>query len=278
VSVQRWRNGRDFYRPAGEAFDPRAHDVAEIPDDTTARAFVVAHHYSRSYPAARRRFGLYARGQLVGVAVFSVPMTPAALRPLPPEASLELGRFVLLDDVKANGESWFFARCREALARDGFAGVVAFSDPMPRRAADGTVVLPGHVGTIYQASNAVYLGRATARTLHLLPDGTVVSPRALQKIRAGERGWRYAVAQLEAHGATPLAGDPRAWLREQLPRVARTVRHQGNHKYAIGLARAGRRALRDVRGLPYPKNDTVALSYDGLPFLRVLCDGTRVKL
>ena len=59
---------------------------------------------------------------------------------------------------------------------------------------------PGHVGIIFQAFNGVYLGRATPRTLHLLPDGTVLSDRAIQKIRKGERGWRYAAAQLEDLG------------------------------------------------------------------------------
>jgi hypothetical protein len=49
---------------------------------------------------------------------------------------------------------------------------VVFSDPVERRRADGTVIMPGHVGVIYQASNAVYTGRGTARTLALLPDLT----------------------------------------------------------------------------------------------------------
>ena len=53
-----------------------------------------------------------------------------------------------------------------------------FSDPLPRTRADGTVVMPGHLGTIYQAANAVYTGRGTPRTLTLLPDGTVFSDGA----------------------------------------------------------------------------------------------------
>jgi hypothetical protein len=30
--------------------------------------------------------------------------------------------------------------------------VVSFADPMVRQAADGTIVCPGHLGTIYQAT------------------------------------------------------------------------------------------------------------------------------
>ena len=250
---QRWRERRDSYRPAGEVFDPRAFEVASIPDDTTVRAFVEAHHYSRSLPAARRRFGLYERGVLVGVAVFSVPANERALLPLPGglEEGLELGRFVLLDGVKANGESWFLARCFDALRREGWGGVVSFADPEPRTRLDGSVVFRGHLGVIYQASSAVYLGRATPRTLRLLPDGTVFSARARQKIVGGERGWRYAVEQLVEHGAQAPTGDLRAWLRTAMALVTRPLRHRGNHKYVFGLQRGVRRAL--PASQPYPK-------------------------
>jgi hypothetical protein len=46
---QRWQNHRDSYRPAGEVIDPRRYEVARIDDDTTAKAFVLQHHYSATY-------------------------------------------------------------------------------------------------------------------------------------------------------------------------------------------------------------------------------------
>jgi len=248
---QRWRDRCDSYRPAGELFEPRSFEVAPIASDSAARAFVESHHYSGSYPAARRRFGLFERGELVGVAVFSVPMRAEALRPWSMSDGLELGRFVLLDGVRANGESWFLARCLEVLKRDGFAGVVSLSDPTPRTSASGAVVFGGHVGTIYQASNAVYTGRASPQTLRLLPDGSVFSNRAASKIRKGERGWRYAVDQLVAHGAPEPRGDLHAWLREVVPTITRPLRHHGNHRYLFALSRAARRSL--PASLAYPK-------------------------
>jgi hypothetical protein len=60
----------------------------------------------------------------------------------------------------------------------------AAADPVPRRTASGVLVTPGHVGTIYAATNAVYAGRATARTVKLLPDGTVFH----SGVRAGSAG------------------------------------------------------------------------------------------
>jgi hypothetical protein len=257
-ACQRWTAHRAvFVRPDGATFGPHAWEVAEIPDDTTARAFVEAHHYSGCYPAARRRFGLYHRADLVGVAVFSQPMAADALRPFPRDAAMELGRFVLLDRVPFNAESWVIRRCLEVLAREGVEGVVMFSDPEPRTDAAGALTFRGHHGTIYQASGAVYAGRATPRTLKLLADGTVVSARTLSKIRSRERGWRYAVAQLVAAGAPSPTGDLAAWLRAVLPTVTRTVRHHGNHRYLMPVSAAAKRCLVGA-GLPYPKAPAVA--------------------
>jgi len=251
---QRWLQHRSFYRPAREVVSTAALDVGEIPDDTTAKAFVVAHHYSSTFVAARFRFGLYERGALVGVAVFSHPISTALFRGLPdPAAAVELGRLVLLDRVGANAESWFVARCFALLRAHGLSGVVSCSDPVPRSSADGAVILGGHVGTVYQALSAVYAGRNTARTLKLLPDGRVFSDRAVSKIRSRDQGWRYAAGQLVAHGADPLGedDDARVWLRHWLARLTRPLVHGGNHRYLWALDKRDRRHL--PASLPYPK-------------------------
>lgn len=247
ADAQRWRSRLASYRPAGEVIEPRRYEVAAIGDDATARAFVVAHHYSGSYPAARERVGLYRAGELVGVAVFSRPGQARVLDALPCDAatSVELGRFVLLDSVPGNGESWFLARAIDLLRRDGYEGIVTHADPEPRAAADGAVVLPGHRGVIYQAASAVYTGRTRARTLWMLPDGTIYSEQAWSKLRRQVRGWRYALDQLVAAGAAPWDGrEPtRVWALRELHRIGRPFRHHGNHRYLIPISRACRRAL-----------------------------------
>lgn len=249
--VQRWRGGRASYRPAGEPIVTSAYEVAEIETDSVAKAFVVEHHYSGTYPAARWRFGLYQGGELVGVAVFSQPVRNDVLDLAPGAERTELGRLVLLDEVPANGESFFVARAFELLRGDGVEGVVSFSDPMQRRTGAGDVVFGGHVGTVYQALNATYRGQAGMRTIRLLPDGAVMSARAISKIRQRERGWQYAVEQLRRAGARAPSDDLRAWLAEELPRITRTARHPGNHRYAWALDRRLRRHL--PASMPYPK-------------------------
>lgn len=244
---QRHRDQRSTFVTPAHAFDPRGWEVAPMPTDAPAKAFVVQHHYLGSYPAALRRFGLYAPGGVLsGVAVFSVPVNDRALRelPCPPREACELGRLVLLDSAGFNAETWFVSRAFHALRREGWAGVMSMSDPVPRVALDGRVQHRGHIGTIYQALSAVYVGRASPATLCLLPDGRTLHPRALSKVRNAERGWQHVAAQLEGLGAPPRGDtDPGAWLAAVLPTLTRRLRHPGNHKYLWAFDRAGRRTL-----------------------------------
>lgn len=258
---QRWAQRVPTWRPADEGgFDSRRYRTSPI-GETPAREFVVAHHYSCSYPAAVLRVGLFDADRLVGVAVLGVSMSrPVLTGPFPTlqpyRQSLELARLVLLDEVPSNGESWFMRRVFAYAAQEGVRGVVAFSDPLPRVVA-GQVFMPGHIGTVYKALNSHYTGRATARTLTLLPDGRVFSARSRAKVTGGESGADGVRAGLIALGAPPpAAGEPpSAWLRRALAGVgARTVRHQGNHRYVwtIGDRASRRRTPIGFDSLPYP--------------------------
>lgn len=285
--VQRWKERRGIYLPAREVIDTRAYEVASIPDDTTAKAFVLEHHYSSSYPNARFRYGLYRVGRLVGVAVFSHPMqdkvldrlpkgqdevlklqgpwlrrgrfgtevtTSRLLLPLPGHRleSVELGRLVLLDEELANAESYFVAQCFERLRREGITGVVSFSDPMPRWDDQGNKVHVGHLGIVYQALKATFTGRATPRTLKMLHDGTVLNERAISKVRGQERGHEHVEALIVRNGAQPCGPrtDPRVWLARWLPRIARNVRHHGNLTYLFGLTESVKRRLPTSQAYP----------------------------
>lgn len=260
--AQRWHEGRERWTaPEHGVFDPTRYRVEPILD-RAAKAFVCAHHYSASYPAARFRVGLVDRDTeaLVGVCVFSVPMSQGVLLRYADlrdsNEGAELGRLVLAQDVPFNAESWFVARALKLLREaKGVRFVLSYSDPVERRSALGEIVKRGHIGTIYQALNARYMGRSTARALLLAPSGVCVSPRALSKIRNEESGARYAEAQLLDAGAPPRGAHEtgaeyvaRALAGEGWRRVA----HEGNLAYGWALER-GRKgeSLFNLPPLPY---------------------------
>jgi len=269
---QRWRDHRSSYRPAGEVINPNDFDVAPI-SMSEAKQFVISTHYSRSYCACRFRYGLFSHTitknhwhqngltpELVGVAVFSMPMSTKTLTnifPGDPRDSVELGRFVLLDEVKANAESFFFTRCKTLLKREGLRGIVAFADSTPRSDIYGNICAPGHLGTVYQSTMAAYLLRSAPRTLRILPNGTVLSPRAISKIKTRQRGWRYASQILVAAGATAPKQDEdlSKWLDQWIPQLTRPLRHPGNHRYAWQLSNT---AVPVGTPQPYPKNFATA--------------------
>lgn len=265
--AQRWNEGVHSWRPVSEGgFNARLYSVAPI-DNATARMFIETHHYSRSYPADRLRVGLFEGPYLVGVAVLGVPMSrPVLTGPFPTlepyQESLELSRLVLLDEVPANAESWFVARVFAYAAEQGVRGIIAHSDPMPRW-LNGVLLMPGHIGVIYKALNGLYLGRATARTLTVLPDGRVFSARTRAKVTGCESGADSVVRQLIKLGAAPLpaplaamtVAERSAWLAQALAAAgARKLRHLGNHRYvwAIGNRSSRRRTLIHGESLPFP--------------------------
>lgn len=274
---QRWRHGQHTWRRAGAGGFDRSRYRVEAIAEHQAKTFTLAHHYLGNYPAAIHRFGMIerARDELMGVAVLSAPASARVLtNPFPTlqpyRESVELARFVLLDEVPANGESWFLARTFEQLRERGVRGVVSFADPVPRWMSTGQMVMPGHAGIIYQASNALYAGRSTPRSLVVFPDGSTISARALQKVRAEEQGHRYVQQRLIAAGARPPGRDqdPTSWLARALEEAdVRRIRHQGMHRYLFRLGSRRERSAIEL-GLPthagYPKQvDSTDSALDG---------------
>lgn len=238
--AQRWLHRKARYRPIGELFEPSRHAVSPIPA-VAARSFVETHHYSGSFVADRLSVGLFERSKphlphrLVGCATFSVPAGPAVLHKhlgVGLEAGIELGRFVLLDEVPCNAESWFLARARRVLRSElGISRLLACADPVPRVAADGTQIKPGHTGVVYQASNATFAGTTRPRMLLVLPTGKVFNERTYGKLKRGESGADGAISQLSAAGAPPRdlgESGERYLLRLHELQFFRRLRHSGN--------------------------------------------------
>lgn len=251
---RRWTERRAAWAPEHTLFDPSLHSV-EVISESVAKAFIIKHHYSGTYPAARFRVGLFDDAELVGVAVFSVP---ASQKVIPRYADIrtregvELGRLVLLDRCAFNAETWFISRAFKLLRRAlGVRFCLSYSDPLPRYDAVGALVKPGHIGQIYQALNASYFGRASKATLLLLPSGRVMSPRALGKIRRDERGRGYATEQLIKGGAPPpMRGESGESYVSRVSGSFTRIRHPGNLAYGW---RFDRHVALNLPQLPYLK-------------------------
>jgi hypothetical protein len=274
---QRWELGRAHKRPAGEVVRRSdGYEVAPIADVAAAKAFVELHHYSHSASSPAHPFGLWLRGELVGVALFGPPASMNAHRAVFPTLDIDeavtLGRLILRPEVPSNGETLLVSQCFRLLRNpriyrplnpDGsprrrIVGVESCADPVARIARDGRRVMPGHGGTVYQALSALHPGRTNRATKYLLPDGTELSNKAQGKINRAEQGRRYSGGILVEYGADPLrpGEDPRAWLKLWRARLTKSFRHPGCLRYVWSLDPHRRREVLDrFAPQPYPKID-----------------------
>ncbi|WP_454887902.1 Mom family adenine methylcarbamoylation protein [Sphingomonas oryzagri] len=251
---QRWRERRSRYVDDLEVIDTRRYAVDGISAEL-ARQFVAAHHYLPSFPAAIFCAGLFSSGpggtsQLSGVAVFAVPSTNAVITRhtgfTNPAAGTTLARFLLLDEIPQNAESWMLARAFRLLRAEKphIEAVVSYSDPWA-----------GHIGRIYQSLSAAHRGISRPRPIHRI--GTVtIAGRTLSKIRLGERGASGAIDQIVALGAPrPMPTEtPCGWLeRLHRERILLRVQHPGLFTYAFELSRRARALGRALPRKPYPK-------------------------
>ncbi len=265
---QRWDNRRPSWLHTSEGgFNPGRYGVAEI-RFAEAQTFVTRHHYSGAFSSAVLRYGLIDRwtDRLAGVCVFGNGMGEHVLTsPFPTLAphkqSLELSRLVLLDEVPANAESWFVAQAADMATPQGLRGVVMYSDPNERRTPAG-LLMPGHLGIVYQALNCWYAGPSRPRYEDHLPDGTVLPERSASKIRGLERGHGGAVRRLVALGADPpgdltrMTPDQRTeWTSRALEQAgAVRVKKLGKHRYLLAVG-TRRQRKKTYAGVPLARHD-----------------------
>lgn len=269
--AQRWRDGAEYRRGPDSRIRPAEFGVDVLPDDRRPKAFVQRHHYAGTYPSAQVRVGLWRKvgvqpAALVGLAVFSVGVKADLGMPrwtgYPASEGTELGRFVLLPEVAYNGETWFLRRAFDCLRREkpAMRAVLSYADPIERFDQTGRLVKPGHYGTIYQASNALFAGRAAPRGLLVLPDGRVLQGYAFNKVRRRARGWQGCLNQI-AKAAAALGLEE--WGREEsedawqarVKAAIPVLRHPGNLAYVFGLDTEAWKRIRTLHGggRPYPK-------------------------
>lgn len=201
--------------------------VAPIPA-RDAVAFVSALHYSRSAAPGVARYGWVEDGRLLGVSIFDNGNHATRQGVFGPEYASSVfhhHRLAVHPDAPHGSTSGFLAASLRALAADrGALAVVTYAD-----------IDAGHVGTIYQATNAVYTGVTTRGNLYFRrPDGSVGTMQSL----GGHRTWPERRAMARELG----------WEER---------RSAGKHRYVYLLKPpgVGRRRLPTLRwpALPYPR-------------------------
>lgn len=180
-------------RERAQGDDPRPManlSEAEVERITTAEARTVIEKYEwlGTIGRAVACYGLRTSDGLLGVACFGWPGAPESrdicgrdLRQL--AVCLERGACVHF--APPNAASYLITRSTALAAREmGWRIFYAYADPEA-----------GEIGTVYQASNWLYIGQGVGRTpgrpreYWRRPDGSIVSNRILR-----HRGWRHADA------------------------------------------------------------------------------------
>lgn len=250
---QRWRDRRESFVPGASIIDPN-HYAVEPLRTTEAKRFIETHHYLATYPVARFAAGLYrktgpaAQSELAGVAVFAEPSTSAVVTKhtgLEPQQGTTLARFILLNDVAGNGETFFLSRAIQLLrqAKPAIIGMASFSDPNN-----------GHIGQVYQAASARHVAVTKPRYGYHIA-GLSIADRTISKIANEESGADGAIRRLVDMGCPPPRSQEalRTWLeRLQAGGSIQRMKRQPLFVYSFAFTKAAKAKLRQLPTLPYP--------------------------
>jgi hypothetical protein len=195
----------------------------------TLRGVMASYHYSGRMPdAVQECFAGYYGSVFAGGIAFG-PGAASVRNELPnltPQEVRELVRLWSPDGMPRNTESRLIALSLRAL--HGIRLVISFSDPSE-----------GHVGVIYQATNAVYLGMSGGGSRYITQDGERVHGRL-----AGV----YRMRHPEYEGMTNAAiATVEGWTAQVTG---------GKHRYGWALGSRDDRKRLAEQGLPYPKKGT----------------------
>lgn len=197
-------------------FEAATDDVVIAPCSFDAARYAVMHwHYSRAMPAGKlAKVGLWESSEFMGAVLFGRGAAPALVTRygLDQTEGVELVRVALRDDHATTTTRVVAAALRHLKATNpGLRLVVSFADAGQ-----------GHVGTIYQAGNWLYLGAMEHSWYRV--HGRLVHPKTL-------------------HSTYGIGGQSIPWLHANVDPNAERVAMPRKHRYAMPLDRAMRRRL-----------------------------------
>jgi hypothetical protein len=131
--------GMDF-----SSFKVRDFIISEI-NYRLCLSFCKQWHYSKTCPAGKIYFGLFAESCLIGVICYGEPAMRNQKQCY--DADIELRRLCCIDKTPKNTESYFIGNTLKVLKKMNFKRCISLADPNH-----------GHTGIIYRASNFTYMG------------------------------------------------------------------------------------------------------------------------
>jgi hypothetical protein len=170
------------------AVQPKVRDMIVAPvTPSDVHEFARRYHYTATGGSMMFRWGLWHGPVLHGVVAYNLPTRTVCESVFGKDhfdKVLHMGRLILSEDSPRNSESRLIGGSLKAIEKDhpDFWGVLTYA------AAD-----VGHIGYVYQATNAIYTG--TSSTEHYYIDklgqrrSNYVNGARLSKPSAAARGW-----------------------------------------------------------------------------------------
>ena len=183
-------------------------------------------HYAKRTPQTRWAYNVYQDGEWCGVVVFG----DGAQHNIATAVGFDFGEACELERVALNGKQAFTSQvvseCLKQLHKDApfIKVVISYADANQK-----------HVGTIYQATNWIYIGD-TSTTSASKPDAYIIHGKRIHPRSVGAMGLRQSIG----------------WLRDNVDPNAEEVWGLPKYKYIFVFDKKLRREWQK-KALPYPK-------------------------
>ena len=181
-------------------------------------------HYAKSVPSASNAYNVYNEcGEWCGTIIFGVGATPNIASPF----GMNHGEVMELVRVALNGKQPFTSECVAAALKQ-----LHKDEPQIKLVVSFADMDQDHYGTIYQATNWIYLGEMNVNQR----GGFIVNGKKLHPKTIHDHKW----VQSES------------WLRQNVDPNAREIKSKGKRKYIFVFDKRLRKEWQK-KSVPYPK-------------------------
>lgn len=198
----------------------------KIANSKSIRFACLNFHYAKAVPSVQYGFDVFQNNEWCGVICYGAGATPNIAGPF----NMVQGEVLELVRVALNGKQKYTSQC-VAMSLEYLHKI----NPVVKIIVSYADLDQNHAGTIYQATNWIYLGNdnAGARGAFII-NGKKIHPRSVGAMKGG-------VQSLQ-------------WVRDNLDPMATEFFTKGKHKYIYVFDKKTRKRWAQ-KAKPYPKNE-----------------------